>query len=52
LCGADSQSLYSLWSAGENLDRRVIEVKVRLTPQASQQVANLTNLQVEVAIQI
>lgn len=37
---------------GENLDRRVIEVKVRLTPQASQQVANLTNLQVEVAIQI
>lgn len=37
---------------GENLDRRVIEVNVRLTPKASQQVANFTNLQVEVAIQL
>ncbi|MFM2303577.1 MAG: hypothetical protein RLZZ135_987 [Cyanobacteriota bacterium] len=37
---------------GENLDRRVIEVNVRLTPAASQQVAKFTNLQVEVAIQI
>ncbi len=35
---------------GENLDRRVIEVKIRLTPQASQRVARLTNLQVQAAI--
>lgn len=37
---------------GESLDRRVIEVKIRLIPQSSPQVANLTNLQVEVAIQL
>lgn len=35
---------------GENLDRRVIDVKIRLTPEASQQVARLTNLQVQTAI--
>jgi HlyD family secretion protein len=35
---------------GENLDRRVIEVKIRLAPQASQRVARLTNLQVQAAI--
>jgi HlyD family secretion protein len=35
---------------GENLDRRVIEVKIRLTPEDSQRVASLTNLQVQVAI--
>ncbi|MEB3355807.1 MAG: ABC exporter membrane fusion protein [Synechococcales bacterium] len=37
---------------GENLDRRVIGVKVRLSPEASLAVENLTNLQVEVAIAI
>ncbi len=35
---------------GENLDRRVIEVKIRLTPEASKQVSSLTNLQVQTAI--
>ena len=35
---------------GENLARRVVEVEIRLTPAASQQVAGLTNLQVQVAI--
>ena len=35
---------------GENLDRRVVEVEIRLTPAASEQVAGLTNLQVQVAI--
>lgn len=36
---------------GENLDRKVIEVKIRLTPEDSDRVSGLTNLQVEVAIQ-
>jgi len=36
---------------GENLDRKVIEVRITLDPQASKRVANLTNLQVQVAIQ-
>lgn len=36
---------------GENLDRRIIEVRIRLNPKDSQQVASLTNLQVQVAIQ-
>ncbi|ARV59268.1 HlyD family secretion protein [Nostocales cyanobacterium HT-58-2] len=36
---------------GENLDRRVIEVRIQLPPEESQRVANLTNLQVQVAIQ-
>ncbi|MGK7918156.1 MAG: ABC exporter membrane fusion protein [Prochloraceae cyanobacterium] len=35
---------------GENLDRRVVEVKIRLTPEDSQMVAGLTNLQVQTAI--
>jgi HlyD family secretion protein len=35
---------------GENLDRRVIEVKIQLTPEDSQRVTSLTNLQVQVAI--
>jgi HlyD family secretion protein len=35
---------------GENLDRRVIEVKIRLSPEDSKRVASLTNLQVQVAI--
>jgi HlyD family secretion protein len=33
-------------------DARVIEVKIRLDPEASQKVANLTNLQVDVKISI
>jgi HlyD family secretion protein len=37
---------------GENLDRRVIEVKIRLNSQDSQRVASLTNLQVQVEIQV
>lgn len=36
---------------GENLDRKVIEVRIRINPEDSQLVANLTNLQVQVAIQ-
>jgi HlyD family secretion protein len=37
---------------GENLDRRVIEVKIRLTPEDSKRVAGLTNLQVQTAIEL
>ena len=36
---------------GENLDRRIIEVKIRLNPDASRQVSGLTNLQVQTLIQ-
>ncbi|BAY49696.1 heterocyst specific ABC-transporter, membrane fusion protein DevB [Scytonema sp. HK-05] len=36
---------------GENLDRKVIEVRIRLNVEDSQKVANFTNLQVQVAIQ-
>lgn len=36
---------------GENLDRRVVEVRIRLTPDDSKRVEGLTNLQVQVAIQ-
>jgi HlyD family secretion protein len=35
---------------GENLDRRVIEVKIALDPQDSQRVSGLSNLQVQVVI--
>lgn len=35
---------------GENLDRRVIEVKIALTPGDSEQVAGLSNLQVQTVI--
>ena len=37
---------------GENLDRRVIEVKIRLNPEDSQRVAGFTNLQVQTAIEL
>jgi HlyD family secretion protein len=37
---------------GENLDRRVVEVKIRLSPKDSKRVAGLTNLQVQTAIQL
>jgi HlyD family secretion protein len=36
---------------GENLDRRIIEVTVRLNPEDSRLVAALTNLQVQGKIQ-
>lgn len=36
---------------GENLDRRVIKVRIHLNPEDSKRVASLTNLQVQVAIQ-
>jgi HlyD family secretion protein len=35
---------------GENLDRRIVEVKIRLNPASSKRVAGLTNLQVQTAI--
>ncbi len=37
---------------GENLDRRVIEVKIRLQREDSQRVAGFTNLQVQTAIEL
>lgn len=37
---------------GENLDSRVVEVKIRLNPEDSQRVAGLTNLQVQTAIEL
>jgi HlyD family secretion protein len=36
---------------GENLDRRVVDVRIRLDKASSQRVASLTNLQVQVRIQ-
>ncbi|MDZ8258125.1 ABC exporter membrane fusion protein [Nostoc sp. ChiQUE01b] len=46
------QSVLSL-NPGVDTDRRVIEVKIRIdNPKDNQQVASLTNLQVDVAIQI
>lgn len=37
---------------GENLDRRVVKVRIHIDPADSQKVASLTNLQVQVAIQL
>ncbi len=37
---------------GENLDSRVIEVRIRLDPTDSKKVAGLTNLQVQTAIEL
>ncbi|KJH72986.1 ABC exporter membrane fusion protein [Aliterella atlantica] len=37
---------------GENLDRRVVEVKILLNPEGSKKVAGLTNLQVQTAINL
>lgn len=37
---------------GENLDRRIVEVKIRLNPEDSKRVAHLTNLQVQTAIHL
>jgi HlyD family secretion protein len=36
---------------GENLDRRVVKVRIRINPADSKRIAGLTNLQVQVAIQ-
>lgn len=47
----DRQNVFSN-QPGENLDRRVVEVKIRLNPTDSQQVAGLTNLQVQTAIDL
>lgn len=35
---------------GENLDQRVVKVRIRLNPEDSKRVDGLTNLQVQVAI--
>ena len=45
------QSVFS-GEPGENLDRRVVEVKIALLPKDSQQVADLSNLQVQAVIQV
>ncbi|ESA36377.1 abc exporter membrane fusion family [Leptolyngbya sp. Heron Island J] len=37
---------------GENLDRRVVEVKIALSPEDSQRVANFSNLQVQALIAV
>jgi HlyD family secretion protein len=37
---------------GENLDRRVVEVKIAFSPEDSQRVANLSNLQVQAIIDV
>jgi len=37
---------------GENLDSRIIEVKIRLNPEDSKRVSGLTNLQVQTAIKL
>ncbi len=37
---------------GENMDRRVIEVKIHLNPEGSKRVAGFTNLQVQTAIEL
>lgn len=47
----DRQNVFSN-QPGENLDRRVVEVKIRLNPTDSQQVAGLTNLQVQTTIDL
>jgi HlyD family secretion protein len=37
---------------GENLDRRIVEVKIRINPEDTKRVAGFTNLQVQTAIDI
>lgn len=37
---------------GENLDRRIVEVKIRLNPEDNKRVAGFTNLQVQTAINL
>lgn len=45
------QSVFSN-QPGENLDRRVVEVKIRLDPEDSPKVSGLTNLQVVVEVEL
>ena len=45
------QSVFSN-QPGENLDRRIVEVRIRLTPEDSQHVSNLSNLQVQADIML
>ncbi|NJM73682.1 MAG: ABC exporter membrane fusion protein [Scytonema sp. RU_4_4] len=47
----DRQNVFSN-QPGENLDKRVVEVKIRLTPEDSKRVAGLTNLQVQTEIEL
>lgn len=47
-----SQQTVSSGTPGENLDRRIVEVRIRINPEDSQRIANLTNLQVQVAIKL
>jgi HlyD family secretion protein len=47
-----TQQQVSSGTPGENLDRRIVEVRIRLNPEGSQKVSALTNLQVQVAIQL
>jgi HlyD family secretion protein len=47
----DKQNVFSN-QPGENLDKRVVEVKIRLSPEDSKKVAGLTNLQVQTAIEL
>ncbi|GAB1541464.1 ABC exporter membrane fusion protein [Scytonema sp. NUACC21] len=47
----DRQNIFSN-QPGEKLDSRVVEVKIRLNPEHSKQVAGLTNLQVQTAIEL
>jgi len=48
----DKQSIFSL-NPGSDTDRRIVEVKISIdNPADSERVARLTNLQVDVAIQI
>jgi HlyD family secretion protein len=47
-----TQQQVSSGTPGENLDRRIVEVRIRLNPENSQRVATLTNLQVQVAIKL
>jgi len=47
----DRQSIFS-GEPGENLDRRIVEVKIALTPTDSQKVADLSNLQVQAIVTV
>lgn len=46
------QQQVSSGEPGENLDRRVVEVRIRISPEDVEKVQNLTNLQVQVAIRV
>lgn len=47
-----SQQTVSSGTPGENLDRRIVEVRIRINPEDSQRIANLTNLQVQASIKL